>query len=79
MGNKADISGNDLLRYWEGDAATEVVLLYLESFGNPRTFARVARRLSRTKPIVAVKSARGRRGSPRGGLAHRGPRVGART
>ena len=46
MGNKADVSGNDLLRYWEDDPATEVVLLYLESFGNPRTFARVARRLS---------------------------------
>lgn len=59
VGNKADVSGNDLLRFWEDDPATEVVLLYLESFGNPRTFARVARRLSRTKPIVAIKGARG--------------------
>ena len=63
VGNKADVSGNDLLRYWEGDPATDVVLLYLESFGNPRTFARVARRLSRTTPIVAVKSARGGAGA----------------
>ncbi len=62
VGNKADLSGNDLLRFWEDDPATEVVLLYLESFGNPRTFARVARRLSRTKPIVAVKGARGAAG-----------------
>ena len=57
-GNKADVSGNDLLQYWDDDPATDVVLLYLESFGNPRTFARVARRLSRRKPIVAVKGGR---------------------
>ncbi len=58
VGNKADISGNDLLLYWEQDPATDVVLLYLESFGNPRKFSRIARRISRTKPIVAVKSGR---------------------
>ncbi len=58
VGNKADISSNDLLEYWEDDPATDVVLLYLESFGNPRKFARVARRVSRTKPIVAMKSGR---------------------
>lgn len=58
VGNKADISGNDLLQYWEDDPDTDVVLLYLESFGNPRVFSRVARRLSRRKPIVAVKSGR---------------------
>jgi acyl-CoA synthetase (NDP forming)/RimJ/RimL family protein N-acetyltransferase len=57
-GNRADVSGNDLLQYWETDAATDVVLLYLESFGNPRKFARLARRLGRVKPIVAVKSGR---------------------
>ncbi|MGI5501660.1 GNAT family N-acetyltransferase [Lentzea sp. CA-135723] len=57
-GNRADVSGNDLLQYWETDPATDVVLLYLESFGNPRKFARLARRLGRTKPIVAVKSGR---------------------
>jgi len=57
-GNRADVSGNDLLQYWETDPATDVVLLYLESFGNPRKFARLARRLGRAKPIVAVKSGR---------------------
>ncbi|MGQ0574507.1 MAG: bifunctional acetate--CoA ligase family protein/GNAT family N-acetyltransferase [Pseudonocardia sp.] len=57
-GNRADVSGNDLLQYWQSDPATDVVLLYLETFGNPRKFARVARRLARTKPIVAVKSGR---------------------
>ena len=58
VGNKADVSGNDLLQYWEDDPGTDVVLLYLESFGNPRKFARIARRVSRRKPIVAVKSGR---------------------
>ncbi len=53
-GNRADVSGNDLLQYWQQDPATDVVLLYLESFGNPRKFSRLARRLSRDKPIVAV-------------------------
>jgi acetyl coenzyme A synthetase (ADP forming)-like protein len=57
-GNKADVSGNDLLQYWEDDPATAVVLLYLESFGNPRKFARLARRVSRSKPVVALKSGR---------------------
>jgi acetyl coenzyme A synthetase (ADP forming)-like protein len=65
VGNKADISGNDLLEYWENDAATDVILLYLESFGNPRRFARIARRVSRRKPILAVKSGR----SPAGARA----------
>ncbi|SEM50667.1 Acyl-CoA synthetase (NDP forming) [Nonomuraea pusilla] len=55
-GNRADVSGNDLLQYWEEDDATEVILLYLESLGNPRKFTRLARRISRRKPIVAVKS-----------------------
>jgi acyl-CoA synthetase (NDP forming)/GNAT superfamily N-acetyltransferase len=58
-GNRADVSGNDLLQYWEADPATEIALLYLESFGNPRKFARIARRFARHKPIVAVKSGRG--------------------
>ncbi len=53
-GNRADVSGNDVLQYWDTDDATEVVLLYLESFGNPRKFGRIAQRLSRRKPIVAV-------------------------
>jgi acyl-CoA synthetase (NDP forming) len=56
-GNRADVSGNDLLQYWQDDPATDVVLLYLETFGNPRKFSRIARRMSRTKPVVAVASA----------------------
>ena len=58
VGSKADISGNDLLQYWQDDAATRVILLYLESFGNPRRFARIARGVSREKPIVVVKPGR---------------------
>src|SRR5262249_5421013 len=58
VGNKADISGNDLLEYWESDPETDLVLLYLESFGNPRRFSRLARRIGRVKPIRAVKSGR---------------------
>ncbi len=58
VGNKADISGNDLLCHWEQDPETDVILLYLESFGNPRKFSRMARRVARQKPIVAVKSGR---------------------
>ncbi|WP_346619090.1 bifunctional GNAT family N-acetyltransferase/acetate--CoA ligase family protein [Blastococcus montanus] len=57
-GNRADVSGNDLLQYWSTDPGTEVVLLHLESFGNPRKFARLARTVGRTKPVVAVKSGR---------------------
>jgi len=57
-GNRADLSGNDLLQYWDTDPDTDVVLLYLESFGNPRKFARLARRLARQKPVVAVKTGR---------------------
>jgi acyl-CoA synthetase (NDP forming)/GNAT superfamily N-acetyltransferase len=58
-GNRADVSGNDLLQFWESDPETDIALLYLESFGNPRKFARLARRFARHKPIVAVKSGRG--------------------
>ncbi|MCU0270257.1 MAG: GNAT family N-acetyltransferase [Acidimicrobiales bacterium] len=58
IGNKADVSGNDLLQYWEDDDGTDVILMYLESFGNPRKFSRIARRVSQRKPIVAVKSGR---------------------
>ena len=65
-GNRADVSGNDLLQYWEEDASTEVVLLYLESIGNPRKFSRIARRVSRRKPIVAVRSGRTTQGVPMG-------------
>ncbi|MCM3881977.1 MAG: GNAT family N-acetyltransferase [Vicinamibacterales bacterium] len=58
LGNKADVSGNDFLQYAESDPATSVILLYLESFGNPRRFGQIARRVSRTKPIVVVKAGR---------------------
>jgi acyl-CoA synthetase (NDP forming) len=63
VGNKADLSGNDFLQYWEDDQQTDLILLYLESFGNPRKFARVARRVSRTKPILAVKGGRTQAGN----------------
>ncbi|MBV8598765.1 MAG: GNAT family N-acetyltransferase, partial [Actinobacteria bacterium] len=56
IGNKADVSSNDLLEWWEGDDATDLVLLYLESFGNPRKFATVARRVAQTKPVLALKA-----------------------
>ncbi len=56
VGDKADVSGNDLLQYWEEDPRTRVIGLYLESFGNPVKFSRLARRVGRTKPIVTVKS-----------------------
>jgi acyl-CoA synthetase (NDP forming)/GNAT superfamily N-acetyltransferase len=69
MGNKADVSGNDLMQYWAEDPETDVVLLYLESFGNPRTFARVARELARRKPVVALKSGRSAAGA-RGSRSH---------
>ncbi|MEU8121195.1 GNAT family N-acetyltransferase [Spirillospora sp. NPDC049024] len=68
-GNRADVSGNDLMQYWEEDPATRAVLLYLESLGNPRKFARLARRLGRRKPIVAVKSGRSTQGVPIGHAA----------
>ena len=58
VGNKADVSGNDLIQYWAEDPKTDVILLYLESFGNPRKFGEIARRVGKTKPIVAVKAGR---------------------
>ena len=63
VGNKADVSSNDLLEYWEDDPHTRVILLYLESFGNPRRFTRLARRVGRSKPIIALKAGRTRAGS----------------
>jgi acetyl coenzyme A synthetase (ADP forming)-like protein len=63
VGNKADISGNDLIQYWADDPHTSVILLYLESFGNPKKFTELARHVSRTKPIVAVKSGRSTAGA----------------
>ncbi|MFJ6153129.1 MULTISPECIES: bifunctional acetate--CoA ligase family protein/GNAT family N-acetyltransferase [Micromonospora] len=55
-GNRADVSGNDLLQYWQDDPGTDVIMLYLETFGNPRKFARLARRIGRSKPVVALAS-----------------------
>ncbi|MEX2651458.1 MAG: GNAT family N-acetyltransferase [Acidimicrobiia bacterium] len=63
VGNKADVSGNDLLLAWEDDPQTDVITLYLESFGNPKKFSRIARRIGRRKPIIAVKSGRTSAGS----------------
>ncbi|HYM51711.1 MAG TPA: GNAT family N-acetyltransferase [Candidatus Limnocylindrales bacterium] len=63
VGNKADLSGNDFLQFAESDPNTELVLLYLESFGNPRKFARIARRVARRTPIIAVKSGRSAAGA----------------
>ena len=58
VGNKPDVSGNDLLLEWETDPAVKVILMYVESFGNPRRFLEIASRVTRTKPIIAVKSGR---------------------
>ncbi len=58
VGNKADISSNDLIQYWEDDQNTDLILVHMESFGNPRKFARIATRTARKKPIVVVKSGR---------------------
>ena len=74
IGNKADLSGNDFLQYWEADPATSVIALYLESVGNPRKFSRIARRVGRAKPIIAVKSGRSAAGA-RASLSHTGARI----
>jgi acetate---CoA ligase (ADP-forming) len=71
VGNKADVSGNDLLQYWADDPRTDVILLYLESFGNPHRFSQIARRVARKKPIVAVKSGRSGSGA-RAAASHTG-------
>ena len=76
VGNKADISGNDLLRYWESDDGTDVILLYLESFGNPKKFSQIARRVGRKKPIVVVKSGRSAAGA-RATSSHTGALIAA--
>jgi acetyl coenzyme A synthetase (ADP forming)-like protein len=71
VGNKADVSGNDLIQYWAEDPRTSVILLYLESFGNPKKFSDIARRVGRSKPIVAVKAGRSSAGS-RAAASHTG-------
>ena len=63
IGNKADVSSNDLLEYWEEDDESDLILLYLESFGNPQKFARVAGRVARSKPILAMRSGTSRAGA----------------
>jgi acyl-CoA synthetase (NDP forming)/GNAT superfamily N-acetyltransferase len=69
LGNKADVSGNDLIAYWFDDPSAHAVALYLESFGNPRKFARIVRALSRRKPVLAIKSGRSGAGQ-RAGASH---------
>ncbi|HEX9313034.1 MAG TPA: GNAT family N-acetyltransferase, partial [Actinomycetota bacterium] len=76
VGNKADVSGNDLITYWEADDHTDVILLYLESFGNPRKFARITREVGKTKPIIAVKSGRSSAGA-RATSSHTGALIAA--
>src|SRR3989442_915791 len=76
MGNKADISGNDLIEAWEDDARVNVILMYLESFGNPARFLSIARRVTRKKPILAVKSGRTAAGA-RAAFSHTGALAGA--
>src|SRR5688500_2154146 len=76
MGNKADVSGNDLLEHWEDDPATRVVCMYLESFGNPRRFTEIAKRVGRKKPILVVKSGRTAEGA-RAASSHTGAMAGA--
>src|SRR5207249_1897162 len=58
LGNKAQVSLNDLLRMWHGDPDTKLILAYIENFGNPRNFVRIARETTKDKPVIAVKSGR---------------------
>ncbi len=76
MGNKTDVSGNDLIEAWESDARVNVILMYLESFGNPGRFLTIARRVTRAKPILAVKSGRTAAGA-RAAFSHTGALAGA--
>jgi len=71
MGNKADVSGNDLIEHWEDDPETKVIAMYLESFGNPRRFTEIAKRVTRKKPILVVKSGRTAEGA-RAATSHTG-------
>ena len=71
LGNKADVSGNDCLLSWEHDPETRVILMYLENFGNPKNFARIARRLTKKKPVIAVKAGRTEAGG-RATVSHTG-------
>ncbi len=76
VGNKADITGNDLLEYWKDDPETDIVLVYLESFGDPRRFTQLTRRIYKKKPIILVKAGRTRAGG-RAAYSHTGALSGA--
>jgi acetate---CoA ligase (ADP-forming) len=71
VGNKPDVSGNDLLLLWEHDPAVRLILMYVESFGNPRRFLEVASRITKVKPIIVVKAGRSRAGA-RAASSHTG-------
>lgn len=75
VGNKPDVSGNDLIQYWANDEQTGVILMYLENFGNPRKFTQLAREITRRKPIIAVKSGRSVAGA-RAASSHTGALAG---
>jgi acetyltransferase len=75
VGNKPDVSGNDLVQYWADDERTGVILMYLENFGNPRRFTQLAREITRRKPVVAVKSGRSGAGA-RAASSHTGALAG---
>ncbi|MEE9226418.1 MAG: acetate--CoA ligase family protein [Acidobacteriota bacterium] len=71
LGNQTDVEANHLLEYWENDPSVRVILMYLESFGNPERFTRIAKRLSRKKPVIAVKAGRTAEGA-RAAFSHTG-------
>ncbi|MFQ5909317.1 MAG: acetate--CoA ligase family protein [Thermoplasmata archaeon] len=75
LGNKTDVSGNDLLEYWGKDPETDVILMYIESFGNPRNFVRIAREITPKKPVIALKSGRTEAGR-RAAVSHTGSLAG---
>jgi acetyltransferase len=75
IGNRCDVSPNDLLEYWKDDPETDIVLMYLESFGNPRNFVQIAREVTRKKPVITVKGGRSERGS-RAASSHTGSLAG---
>jgi acetate---CoA ligase (ADP-forming) len=75
VGNKPDVSGNDLVQYWADDERTKVILMYLENFGNPRTFTRLARKITKQKPIIVVKAGRSGAGA-RAASSHTGALAG---
>jgi acetate---CoA ligase (ADP-forming) len=78
VGNKPDISGNDLLLYWEDDPAVTAILMYVENFGNPRNFLEIASRVARKKPIIALKSGRSTVGA-RAASSHTGALAASET